>query len=105
MRESEPRQVSSQLPVHTINGRSRLILVITGIVSWLAGGAASFVSRNGAGALIVAGMLREVLALMGRWPSRISMSGNEISWDAVQQTVNSQIQVAEGIGESDDVLA
>jgi len=42
---------------------------------------------------------------MGRWPSRISMSGIEFLWDDVHQTVNSQIQVAEKSGEPDNTLA
>jgi len=76
------------------------------LLSWLAGGAASFLSKNGAGAaaLVAVGAVCGVLALMGRWPSRISMSGNEFSWDDIKETVNSQIEVAEKSGETSETL-
>jgi hypothetical protein len=92
---------------HRITGRYRFTLAATGLMSWAAGGVASFVSSNGAGAaaLVAAGGLSGVLGLMGRWPSRIAMSGNEVSWDIIDQTVTSQIQVAERIDEGETVLA
>ena len=46
-----------------------------------------------------------MLGLMGRWPSRISMGGNDFFWEDVQKTVNSQIQAAEQNGEGESVLA
>jgi hypothetical protein len=82
-------------------------LAVVGLMSWVAGGAASFLNKNGVGAaaLVAVGAVCAVLALMGRWPSRISMSGNEFIWDEIHQTVNSQIQVAEKSGEPDNALA
>jgi hypothetical protein len=107
MRKLAPGLGHGQLPAHAINWWARVLLLSTGTVSWLAGGLASFTSGNGGGAaaLIVSGVFCEVLALTGRWPTRISLSGHEISWDDVNQAVNSQIRVAERIGESDDALA
>jgi hypothetical protein len=89
--------------LHGISRRSRAALAAVGLMSWLAGGAASFMSMNGAGAaaLVAAGTIFEVLALMGRWPTRISMSGNEFLWEDVRETVNSQIEMAEKSGEPD----
>jgi hypothetical protein len=103
MRDREPGRIS----VRRISGRYRAALAATGLASWFAGGAASFLSNNGAGAaaLVAVGGACGVLGLMGRWPSRISMSGNEFSWEDVDQTVDSQIQVAEQSGEADTVLA
>jgi hypothetical protein len=90
-----------------ISGRCRYTLAAAGLMSWAAGGVASFVSSNGAGAaaLVAAGVLSGVLGLMGRWPSRVSMSGNEVSWETIDQAVNSQIQVAAQIDEGENVLA
>jgi hypothetical protein len=91
---------------HEISKRSRRTLVAVGLMSWLAGGAASFLGKNGAGAaaLVAVGAVCGVLALMGRWPSRISMSGNELSWPEVKETVDSQIEVAEKSGEASEAL-
>jgi len=90
-----------------ISHRNRIVLAATGIASWAAGGAASFLSGNGAGAaaLVAVGGICGVLGLMGRWPSRISMGGNDFFWEDVQKTVNSQIQAAEENGEGATVLA
>jgi hypothetical protein len=84
----------------------RRILAVIGLMSWAAGGVASFRTTNGAGAaaLVAAGVVCEVLALVGRWPSQISLSGSGLSWDEIKETVNSQIEVAEKSGETGDVL-
>lgn len=98
----EPRNVLGR----EIAGWRRAALAAVGLMSWLAGGAAAFLSKNGAGAaaLVAAGTVCGVLALMDRWPSRISMSGNELSWDDVKETVDSQIEVAEKSGDASDAL-
>lgn len=90
-----------------ISHRNRIALAVAGIGSWAAGGAASFLSSNGAGAaaLVAVGGICGVLGLMGRWPSRVSMVGSELSWEDVQKTVDSQIRAAENGGEGDTVLA
>jgi hypothetical protein len=90
-----------------IGQRNRVALAAVGLGSWAAGGAASFLRGNGAGAaaLVAVGGICGVLGLMGRWPSRISMAGSEFSWEDVQKTVNSQIQAAERSEEGDSVLA
>jgi hypothetical protein len=90
-----------------IGQRNRVALAAAGLGSWAAGGAASFLSGNGAGAaaLVAVRGICGVLGLMGRWPSRISMGGSEFSWEDVQKTVNSQIQAAERSEEDDSVLA
>ena len=74
----------------------RVTLAIVGLVSWAAGGAAAFLSDNGAGAaaLIVTGCLSGALGLVGRWPSRVTVSGNEISWESIDEAMESQIRVA-----------
>lgn len=94
-------------PAGQIGGRHRVALTMAGLTSWLAGGAASFLSDNGLGAaaLIAIGGICGMLGLMGRWPSRISMSGSEVSWETIEQTVSSQIQVAVDNDESETVLA
>lgn len=58
----------------------------------------------GAAALVAVGAVCGVLALVGRWPSRISVSGNGLSWPEVKETVDSQIEVAEESGEANDAL-
>jgi hypothetical protein len=86
----------------TITKGHRAALAIVGLISWAAGGTASFLTSNGVGAasLVAAGVACAVLALIGRWPSRISMSGNELAWDAVEKTVESEMKLAESAGES-----
>jgi hypothetical protein len=78
-------------------------LAVSGAASWAAGGVASFIGDNGAGAaaLVLAGAICGVVSLMGRWPSRISMSGNVLAWEDVEEAFDSQIQVARASGESD----
>lgn len=95
------------LPAGQIGVRHRVALTIVGLTSWLAGGAASFLGDNGLGAaaLIAVGGICGMLGLMGRWPSRISMSGNEVTWETIDQTVSSQIQVAVDNDGSETVLA
>jgi hypothetical protein len=95
------------LTPRNIDWRLRVVLVVIGTASWAAGGAASFSSANGAGAaaLVAVGAGSCVLALIGRLPSRISMSGNELSWEDVRETVDSQIEVVKASGESPSVLA
>jgi len=90
-----------------ISNRNRIALAAAGLASWAAGGAASFLSGNGAGAaaLVAVGGICGVLGLMGRWPSRVSMGGSDLFWEDVQKTVNSQIQAAEQTGEGETVLA
>jgi hypothetical protein len=84
----------------------RVALAVVGAASWLAGGVASFRSTNGAGAaaLIAAGVACGLLSFIGRWPSRISVSGNEASWYEVEETVASQIRVAQASGEERSVI-
>ncbi len=76
--------------------RGRLALGIVGVISWLAGGVAAFVSDNGAGAaaLVAVGALAGAFAAIGRWPTRVVFSGQELSWADVRETVESQIQTA-----------
>jgi hypothetical protein len=79
----------------------RLALAVSGLFSWIAGGFASFRSSNGAGAaaLIAAGVVCALLSFIGRWPTRISVSGNEASWSEIDETVMSQIRAALANGE------
>lgn len=80
-----------------ISRGGRAALLVTGVASWVAGGAAVFLSDNSAGAaaLIVTGALTSALSVIGRWPSRVMVSGNEISWESIDQTMESQIRVAQ----------
>lgn len=77
------------------------MLAVSGLFSWVAGGFASFRSSNGAGAaaLIAAGVVCGLLSFIGRWPTRISVSGNEASWSEIDETVVSQIRAALANGE------
>lgn len=102
-----PAPARGQWPAGRIGAWHRVALTVAGLASWLAGGAASFRSDNGLGAaaLIAVGGICGMLGLMGRWPSRISMSGNEVTWETIEQTVTSQIQVAVDNDESETVLA
>jgi hypothetical protein len=80
-------------------GRSaRIMLAAFGLVSWAGGGAATFLGKGNAGAtaLVIVGAGCLALALMGRWPSRVAISGNEVSWDEVRETIESQIESADG---------
>jgi hypothetical protein len=106
MAQSQDRQQDG-ISARRISYRNRIALAAVGVGSWAAGGAASFLSGNGAGAaaLVAVGGICGVLGLMGRWPSRISMGGSDFFWEDVQKTVNSQIQAAEQNGEGETVLA
>lgn len=75
-------------------------LVGGGCVSWAAGAVATFVGGEGSGAvaLIGSGALASLLGLIGRWPSKISVSGNEISWYELKETVDEQIEAAQDAG-------
>jgi hypothetical protein len=86
--------------------RQRLTLIGIGLASWAAGGAATFISQNGAGAasLVAVGAVCGMFSFVGRWPSQISMSGNEISWLGVKDVIDSQIVAARASGEADSVL-
>jgi hypothetical protein len=79
-----------------VRARSRLILGVIAALSWVAGGIAAFVSTNGAGAaaLVAGGVLAGAVAAIGRWPTRVTVSGHEVSWEYVKKTVDSQIRVA-----------
>ncbi|MGH8776865.1 MAG: hypothetical protein ACRDWI_17500 [Jiangellaceae bacterium] len=76
--------------------QGRLALGVVGVLSWLAGGVAAFVSDNGAGAaaLVAVGALAGAISAIGRWPTRVVFSGQELSWADVRETVESQIQTA-----------
>lgn len=80
-----------------ISRRTRLLLTTSGAIAWAAGGVATFLSSNGSGtvALATTGLVAVVLGLMGRWPQRISISGNEVGWDEVKQAVESSIEAVE----------
>jgi hypothetical protein len=79
-----------------MRARGRLILGAIGLLSWVAGGIAAFVSDNGGGAaaLVAGGAVAGAFAAIGRWPTRVVVSGHELSWEQIKQTVDSQIQVA-----------
>lgn len=74
----------------------RWILGIAGAASWLGGSIATFTTTNGAGAVapIAAGAGAAGLGLLGRWPSKVAVSGNEFSWDEIEETLDSQIETA-----------
>ncbi|WAX55135.1 hypothetical protein M6B22_11240 [Jatrophihabitans cynanchi] len=69
----------------TISKRDRRLLASAGLTSWAAGGVATFVSGNGSGAvaLVAAGLAAGVLAGVGRWPTRVVVSGSEMYWEEV----------------------
>jgi hypothetical protein len=76
-----PATEKKRAPGRIVSPRSRVALAVGGAASWAAGGVASFMGSNGAGAaaLVLAGAICGILSLMGRWPSRISMSGNVLA--------------------------
>jgi hypothetical protein len=88
---------SELLSERAMRGRGRLILGAIGLLSWLAGGVAAFVSENGGGAaaLVAGGAVAGAFAAIGRWPTRVVVSGHELSWERIRQTVDSQIQVVQ----------
>lgn len=81
--------------------RARRGLVGGGLLSWAAGAVATFTNGEGSGAvaLIGAGAFAGLLGLVGRWPSKISLSGSEISWLEVKETVEEQIDAAQDAGD------
>jgi hypothetical protein len=54
--------------------------------------------------LIIAGACVGGLGLMGRWPEKVVISGNEFSWRGVKDVVDEQIEVARSTGEDPDVV-
>jgi hypothetical protein len=80
----------------------RIALGVAGLGSWVAGSIATFTKVEGSGAvaLIAAGLGASILGLIGRWPTRIVVSGNEFSWAEVVQTVDQQIDAAKDAGEN-----
>jgi hypothetical protein len=89
-----------------ISSGGRIALLVVGLASWAAGGAAAFLDNNGAGAaaLVITGALTSALGLVGRWPSRVAVSGNEISWESIDQTMESQIQAAQQDDDGEEAL-
>lgn len=81
--------------------RERGALGIAGIASWIAGSVATFTGGEGSGAvaMIGAGAVASVLALIGHWPSRVAFSGNELMWEDVVESVDEQIEAAEDAGD------
>ena len=80
----------------------RIAIGATGLGSWVAGSIATFTRSEGSGAaaLIAAGVAASILALIGHWPSRMVVSGNELSWDDVVESVDQQIEAATDAGEN-----
>ena len=76
---------------------TRALLGLAGLASWVAGGVATFVASNGAGAvaLIAVGSFCGFVALLGRWPNRLAVTGGEVTWENVRETVVTQIESAE----------
>lgn len=77
----------------------RWILGSAGVCSWVAGAVATFAGGSGppAVALIGAGAASGALALIGRWPTRIVISGHEVSWLA--EEVQEKLEEAEDAGD------
>jgi hypothetical protein len=96
---SEPPHVAPRRATPVPRGM-RAVLVGVGTASWVAGAVALFLDRNGTGiaSLVVAGALCALLGLMGRWPSRVSVSGNEVRWEQVRETVDSSYVAAGDTG-------
>ena len=92
-----PQSGAQVRPLPTIPRRTRITLTGVGLVAWAAGGTAAFLTANGPGAvaLVGSGVAAALLGLMGRWPQRLSVSGNEIGWDDVKQAVESSIAATE----------
>jgi hypothetical protein len=68
-----------------------------GLAAGAAGTVATFVNTNGAGAaaLVAVGAAGGSIAAIGRWPSRVTVSGHEIEWLEIRQTIDSQISRVE----------
>lgn len=99
-------ETSAPATPRSIRTAFRWALAVAGSLSWIAGATAVFKTSNGAGAvaLIAAGAVGWVVALIGRWPSRVAVSGNELAWDQVDETIETQIQVASESGEGATVI-
>ncbi|WP_193614145.1 hypothetical protein [Nocardioides lijunqiniae] len=71
----------------------------------MAGAVATFTNSDASGAvaLIATGALGGLLGLVGRWPTKLVVSGNEISWSEVTETVDEQIDAAQDAGDQDAV--
>lgn len=89
-----------------VSKRVRAVLVGVGIASWLAGGVALFLDGSGTGiaSLVIAGALCALLGFIGRWPSRVSVSGNEVRWEQVRETFDSSYVAAGDTGEPNAVF-
>jgi hypothetical protein len=89
-----------------IRAGARSILGAVGLASWAIGGAATFATKNSAGAvaLITAGAAAGLVAMIGRWPSRITISGNSLEWQAVNQTIGTAIKEAQAGDDSGSAL-
>jgi hypothetical protein len=87
-KESEPTAPIGQI--------TRAALIVSGLAAWGGGGAATFIFDNGAGAaaLITSGILVIALGAIGRWPSKLVISGNEVHWSGVRRVVTSQLESA-----------
>ncbi len=90
-----------------ISGILRTLLTLLGVGLAGVGVYATLATANGAGAaaLTGVGVALLVLAMIGRWPSRISVGGNELSWEKVRATVQSQIERAREADEPAAVVA
>jgi hypothetical protein len=89
-----------------IHGVARAVLGIVALALTGLGAYATLETTNGAGAaaLVGGGIVLALLALIGRWPSTIRLSGNEMSWEKVDATVQSQIAGARASGEQAAVV-
>jgi len=85
---------------------ARAVLGVAAIGLTGLGAYATLETANGAGAaaLVAGGVALALLALIGRWPSTIKLSGNEMSWEKVHETVQSQIAGARAAGEQAAVV-
>lgn len=85
-------------------GRAGLFCV--GGASWVAGGVATFVASNAVSSavLIAAGAAASWIGAMGRWPEKVSISGNEVVWPAVKDVLDDQIEVAQATGSGQAVV-
>jgi hypothetical protein len=85
---------------------ARCGLVVAGAGSWAVGCVATFMTTNAApsSVLIVAGACVGGLGLMGRWPEKVVISGNEVSWPVVNDVLDEQIEVARSTGEDPDAV-
>jgi hypothetical protein len=67
---------------------------------------ATFVSTNGSGAvaLVGAGVGAGILAVVGRLPTKVVISGNELHWENVLATIDNQLIVAAAENASPETL-